>query len=942
MDQCLHLWSRAADIPFSLRTTVSHLPADNEHGRDRPEPNIRLLPAAFTATAGGEPASPEAAYRAILETAIDAIMTIDARGRIVAHNAAACRMFGYGSDDLLGAHMADLVPAADRAALMSTITAYVSHAVRGARANGLELDAMHADGRTFPVHLAIGGMGRGARRLFTIIARDRSAEHAAAASRAATEREREAFRRVAEAAATGVEPAELFRLVAGEVADLLGAPVCVIARFDGPRVGHVVGSYNALGVPDLDVGDGLDLMRYPAMTQARDSQDVVRMHPSGDVAANLVYFGERAAAPLRVAGSVWGAFVAAVGPGMSLGDDADRQLRRFAQVIEVAVAESTAREALATRAAQQTVVAELGLRATEGAEVQELFQLACDGVRETMPADITAVMETQGEGEDIAVHAASGTPEPLPDGHRIARADAPITAAAIEQREPTLIEDTATLDGPAPIVNDHGIRTVLAAPIRLPDAVYGVIVGTRLSDRPFTPDDRAFLQSIANVLGAAIARVSDEAAMRRAALHDPLTGLPNRTLLLDRLASALARCAENEPRVAVLTCDFDGFARINEQAGHAAGDQVLRAAAARIAELLEPRDTLTRASGDEFVVIREDADGPADAGALGKRILDALSASYEVDGRVLPAVSASVGLVLRGRGDDPEAALRDADTAAHRAHARGRGHLEIFDESMREGLLARLALESDLRRMVHGRELRLHYMPLVSLEDGSIDGFEALVRWQHPVRGLLAPGEFIDAAEHTGAIREIGRWVIEQACRDAAIFQRAVDDRELRMSANLSPRQLADPGLVDHVAAALADAGVPADRLALEITETVLLEEDPVHLERLAALRSLGVKIVLDDFGTGYSSLSYLHELRLDGLKLDRSFVAGLGADERATTIVAAVTQLSRALGLPVTAEGVETPAQVVSLQTLGCEYGQGFLFSRPVPRAEARALLVR
>ena len=600
----------------------------------------------------------------------------------------------------------------------------------------------------------------------------------------------------------------------------------------------------------------------------------------------------------------------------------------------MAVAESTAREALAARAAQQTVVAELGQRATEGTGISELFQLACDGARTAMPADITAVMETQGDDDEILVHAASGTPEPLPPGHRIPRSDAPITLSAIGQPEPTLVEDTSSLDGPAPIVTEHGIRTVLAAPIRLRDAVFGVIVGTRISDRPFTVDDRAFLQSIANVLGAAIARVRDEEAMRRAALHDPLTGLPNRTLLLDRLGTALARCRRGKPRVAVLTCDFDGFARINEQAGHAIGDEVLR---------LEQRDTLTRASGDEFVVIREDADGPGDAGALGKLLLDALSTPYEVDGRVLPTVSASVGIVLRGRGDDPEVALRDADTAAHRAHVRGRGRLEIFDESMREGLLARLSLESDLRRMVHGRELRLHYMPLVSLADGSINGFEALVRWEHPVRGLLAPGEFIDTAEHTGAIQEIGRWVIERACQDACVFQRAVgDDRELRMSVNLSPRQLADPGIVDHVATTLADAGLPARQLALEITETVLLEEDPAWRDRLAALRAQGVAIVLDDFGTGYSSLGYLRGLTLDGLKLDRSFVAGLGTDQRATTIVAAVTQLAHALGLPVTAEGVETAAQVASLQTLGCEYGQGFLFSRPVPRAEAHALLVR
>ncbi len=666
--------------------------------------------------------------------------------------------------------------------------------------------------------------------------------------------------------------------------------------------------------------------------------------PAGDASVMHPMFGERAAAPLRVAGCVWGALVAAVGHGARLGEEADRQLRRFAQVIEVAVAESTAREALAALAAQQTVVAELGRRATEGAAIAELFQFACEGTREAMPADITAVMETEGDGDEIAVHAAAGTAQPLEPGHRISRRDAPITMAAVEQREPTLVEDTGDLEVSAPIVSEHGIRTVLAAPIRLREEVYGVLVATRLSDRPFTTDDRAFLQSVANV-------------HRRRHLPRPRRGgdapagaarLPHRPAEPHAAARPAGERAGRgrrraRRRVAVLTCDFDGFARINEQAGHAVGDEVLRQAAARIAAALEPRDTLTRASGDEFVVIREDADGPADAGGLGKQLLDALGAPYDVGGSSLPAVSASVGIALRGRGDDPEAALRDADTAAHRAHVLGRGHLEIFDESMREGLLARLALESDLRRMVHGRELRLHYMPLVSLAD----------RRHRRLRGAGALGAPGARPARARRVHRRGRGDRRHP-GDRPLGDRARLPRRGHLPArrarrppaadvgNLSPRQLADPGIVDHVAATLADAGLPAAQLALEITETVLLEEDPVHHERLAALRALGVAIVLDDFGTGYSSLGYLRGLALDGLKLDRSFVAGLGSDERTTTIVAAVTQLAHALGLPVTAEGVETAEQVASLQTLGCQFGQGYLFSRPVPRAAARALLVR
>ena len=921
---------------------MSPVPADLVPGRQPTEPHIRLLPSAFPGTAGGAPASPEAAYRAILETATDAILTIDVDGWIVAHNAAACRMFGYGPDQLLGANITTLVPEADRFALVTSIKSYVADAAASAPSTGLEIDACRADGSVFPVQLAIGEMGVGQRRLFTSIVRDISVERSAAVARAATEREREAFQRVTEAVATGAAADALFRLVSEQVAILLDAPLCVVVRFEGADAGYIVGSFNSLGSDGLDVGDSLDLTLDGAMSRARAARKLVRFLPDGDPDVIAPAFGERAAVVLRVAGEPWGALVAAADGAEVLGDGADRELHRFAQVIEVAVAASIASEALALRATQQSVVAELGRRAIEGASIGELFDLACEEAAAALPSDIVTVMETQGEGE-ILIHSATGVGDEPWAGRRVPRSAALITVAAACAAGTTLIEDVNADTPSAAASMAYGIRAALIAPIRLRHAVFGVISAARTTERSFTPDDRAFMQSIANVLAAAIGRAQDEAAMRRQSLHDPLTGLPNRSLLIDRLGQALARTTPGVPRVAILTCDFEGFARINEEAGHAVGDEVLRIAARRIAALLEPRDTLSRPSGDEFVVIREEAEGPGDVGTLGRRVIEVLAEPYEIGDRLVPAVSAGVGIALRGRGDDPEAALRDAETAAHRAHTRRRGKLEIFDESMREGLLARLELESDLRRMVQGRELRLHYQPLVSLADGTIDGFEALVRWQHPTRGLLPPGEFIDAAEQTGAIVEIGRWVITQACHDAIdLAASAAGDRGLRMSVNLSPRQLGDPGIVDHVSAALAESGLEATSLSLEITETVLMDQEPAHHERLAALRALGVKIVLDDFGTGYSSLGYLRGLALDGLKLDRSFVAGLGTDERATTIVAAVTQLAHALGLPVTAEGVETPEQVVSLQTLGCEFGQGYLFSRPVTRAAARELLLR
>ena len=391
---------------------MSPLSAEPDPQRRPPEPYIRLLPSAFAATAGGAPASPEAAYRAILETATDAIMTIDVDGWIVAHNAAACRMFGYASDHLLGAHVATLVPEADRSALVATIRSYADDAAAGSPASGLEIDARKADGGVFPVHLAIGEMGAGKRRLFTSIIRDISDERAAAAARAATEREREAFQSVTEAVATGIGADALFELVSQQVAALLHAPLCVVTRFEGADAACVVGAFNPLALPGLDVGDLLDLTLDGAIARARVAGELVRFRPGDGEVVIAPGFGERAAVLLRVAGEPWGALVAAAAGGEALADGADHQLHRFAQVIEVAVAESTAREALASRAAQQSVVAELGRRAAEGAGIGELVDLACVEAAAALPADHVTVTETKGE-DDAPAQSPTGLIAPI-------------------------------------------------------------------------------------------------------------------------------------------------------------------------------------------------------------------------------------------------------------------------------------------------------------------------------------------------------------------------------------------------------------------------------------------------------------------------------------------------------------------------------------------------
>jgi diguanylate cyclase (GGDEF)-like protein/PAS domain S-box-containing protein len=426
-----------------------------------------------------------------------------------------------------------------------------------------------------------------------------------------------------------------------------------------------------------------------------------------------------------------------------------------------------------------------------------------------------------------------------------------------------------------------------------------------------------------------------ERALAHQALHDHLTGLPNRVLLQDRLSLALARCVRTECHVAVVFLDLDRFKVVNDSLGHEAGDRVLRAVSARITNVLRPADTLARFGGDEFVVVCDDIAGPAEATRIARRILDALADPVdEADGGV--HVGASIGVALaRGDGATAEGLVRDADAAMYRAKERGRGRIELFDEGMRSRLVTRLAEERRLRVAVANEELDLHYQPVVALPGREVVGVEGLVRWRHPERGVVAPAEFIPLAEESGLITDLGHWVLEEGCRQAGGWARELSrERPLEVALNLSTRQLSEPGLAKRVEALLDrhrlhPAGVA---LCLEITESFLLEDPVATGTVLDELRSLGVRLSIDDFGTGYSSLAYLRRFPLDALKIDRAFVSGLGVDPDSRAITSAIIELAHALGLEVVAEGVEEEVQLEVLVGLGCDRAQGFLFSHPVP----------
>jgi diguanylate cyclase (GGDEF)-like protein/PAS domain S-box-containing protein len=454
-------------------------------------------------------------------------------------------------------------------------------------------------------------------------------------------------------------------------------------------------------------------------------------------------------------------------------------------------------------------------------------------------------------------------------------------------------------------------------------------------------DDEGRFEFFSGVMHDISERKDFESQLAHQATHDPLTGLPNRVLLLERLEQALARARRHRNHVAVLFLDLDHFKVVNDSLGHELGDRLLVAIAERLRVALRPSDTVARFGGDEFVVLCEDLLSPSDAVAIAGRVSDALNGAFEVgDSEVFMGVSIGIAFPEDAHVE-PSTLIRDADAAMYRAKARGRARWEVFDNAMRASAIDRLDVENALRRALDRRELRVHYQPIIALDTGAVRGVEALLRWEHPERGLLAPGEFITVAEETGLIVPIGAWVLDAACRQVQRWQAAVrGSANLALSVNLSGRQLSHPSLVDDVARVLAETGIEPSRLELEITESVLMDDVEASQDTLTRLRQLGVRLGIDDFGTGYSSMSYLRRFPVDVLKVDRSFVDGLGADPSDSAIVAAIVTLAHTLGLKAVAEGVETPDHLAELRRLGCDYGQGFLMSRPLSGEDLGDLL--
>ena len=574
------------------------------------------------------------------------------------------------------------------------------------------------------------------------------------------------------------------------------------------------------------------------------------------------------------------------------------------------------------------------------APITEVLDAITGGAAELLRAEVVGLRLIDPDDPNFLVLASSvGTSAELAKSLSRSHVHAGVGGAAITARQVVVTHDYGALQNALPQFVADGLQVAMAAPVfQDGEPIGSLVVASYNPSRRWEAIEQEVLLAFAEHASLALNDASALEAMRKAyaeavhlAHHDTLTGLPNRALVLDRLDHALVRGKRHEASVGVLFVDLDRFKVVNDTLGHSVGDEVLIRIGERLRAAMRPEDTVGRLSGDEFVVVCDDMD-PVDLLRVADRVAAAIEVPLPLYGRDT-VITASIGIAAVNGGGRAEDVLRDADVAMYRAKEQGRARIEVFDEAVRARLLERLETEHLLRRALGRGELRLDYQPIVRVVSGDLGSFEALVRWNHPERGLVAPDEFIPLAEDTGLIIPIGQWVLREACAQLSAWRAASPTMSaVQVSVNLSAKQFNNPDIVATVADALALASLPAAALTLEITESVLMEQVEATAHTLQALKDLGVGLSIDDFGTGYSSLSYLKRFPVDVLKIDRSFVDGLGTDADDHAIVGAVVSLAHALGLSVVAEGVETTSQLNELRRLGCDSAQGYLLGRPEP----------
>jgi diguanylate cyclase (GGDEF)-like protein len=594
---------------------------------------------------------------------------------------------------------------------------------------------------------------------------------------------------------------------------------------------------------------------------------------------------------------------------------------------------------LALHASQHEAVARLGQLALREHDLRTLIDEIVTTLADVLDVELCAVLKLREDEEILDIVAKVGFkdgPEALPAGNGTQ------AGYALSTHQPVVTEDFRTETRfNAQSLLDKGMISGMKSIIEGHERPFGVLGAHTTRRRRFSTDDVNFLAAVANLLSAAIEQHRREELSRHAALHDPLTGLPNRTLALDRLDLALARRRRDGTDVAMVMLDLDHFKVINDSLGHVVGDQLLIALSIRLQEMLRPTDTVARLSGDEFVVVCESEGGVRQFVELAERIGTTASRPFALTSGE-HSLTASIGVAVAEGSDDTSASLlRDADAAMYRAKKRGPGRYELFDVTVRAQVLARLRAEQELRYALEQGQLCVHYQPIIDVASGKPVATEALVRWMHPHHGLIPPLDFIQIAEETGIIIDLGRHVLEAACEQGAAWQRQFD-LPLQMYVNVSGCQIANSLFPAEVADIARRYNLLPGTLGLEVTESVLIEEVDSPVTVLSELHEHGLRLMLDDFGTGYSSLSYLRRFPLNGVKVDRSFTDALDSSPQNVAILRAIVEMCHALGLTVVGEGVESAAQLKQLSRLGCEHAQGYLLCHPMPAEEIGAYFQR
>ena len=591
----------------------------------------------------------------------------------------------------------------------------------------------------------------------------------------------------------------------------------------------------------------------------------------------------------------------------------------------------------------QAAVARLGELALGGMPIVELLEHACRAAAKVLNVEAAAASEVGEDGMSLDVRAEYGwpTPETRPERHAI-DPHGP-GAQALLSGKPILVQDWDDEPAvtPSELLTGVGIRGCISVRIEGPQHPWGAFGVFSRRPNAFDERDLNFVVAMTNILADAIERQEAEDAMEHRALHDILTGLPNRSLFTDRLEQALERVRRHPGSLAaILFIDVDHFKQVNDSLGHQAGDDLLVNVATRLREAVRPTDTVARFGGDEFGLLLEEISSERVAIATAERIAASFARPFVLDSGS-QFITASTGIALADGHQDAEALLRDADAAMYRAKQRGRARYDVIDDDLRMRALARGRTENELRRALDFHELRLVYQPVVDLKEEHITGVEALLRWDHPQRGLVMPAEFIAVAEESGMIERIGQWVLEEALRDAARWEQSrPDNAPLTVGVNVSVQQLQSPRFPDSVADAITSAGIEPQMLALELDESVLRDEAEQMRSTLRILKRIGVRLAVHDFGTGDSSLRQLAALPIDTIKVERRFVAALGTEDATSPIAQAVIATGSALGLRVIGAGAESHEQVEHLRRLGCTDVQGFLYAEPQPAAQVSALL--